>query len=63
MSKNEATFELIVNTLLSSQKVDPKVIRQHVQQYAQDNGLPYTLAKQAIVLVVRDRIQRKLEAL
>jgi endonuclease III len=65
MSKqnNASQFELIVRTLLSNQNTDPRIIREHVQKYAQDNGLSYDLARQAITLVVKDRITRKLEQL
>ena len=63
--KQDATsqFEVIVRTLLSSQPTDARIIRDHVQKYAQDNGLTYDLARQAIILVVQDRITRKLEQL
>lgn len=58
--KHEALFELIVNTLLSNQPTDPRIIREHVQQYAKNAGIPYSLAKQAVILVVKDRITKKL---
>jgi hypothetical protein len=53
-------FETIVHTLLSSVPVEPRIIREHIARYAKDTGLPYDLAKNAVVLVVKDRLQKKL---
>lgn len=63
MNKHEETFELIVNTLLSTQPTKPEIIKEHVQKYAQAAGIPYSLAVQAVTLVVKDRIQKKLNEL
>lgn len=59
-SDNSARFELIVKTIISSQEIDPGILRAHVQEYATANGLTYDLARQAITLVVKDRIIKKL---
>lgn len=56
-------FEVIVRTLLSSQPVQPRIVREHIAKYAKDCGLPYDLAKQAIILVVKDRITKKIESI
>jgi len=60
-NKQNSQFELIVRTLLSQQPTDPRIIREHVSQYARDNGLTYDLARQAVILVAKDRLQKKLE--
>ena len=56
-------FETIVATILSTTKVEPEIIRQHISKYAQDNGLSYELAKQAVILTVNYRIAKKIEQL
>ena len=61
MKQNDTSqFEVIVRTLLSSQQVEPRIIREHIAKYAKDNGLSYDLAKNAVILVVTDRLQKKL---
>ncbi len=63
MNKHIQEFELIVNTIISTQPTDPAIIRQHIEKYAQDNHLTYDLARQAVVLTVNYRIAKKLEQL
>jgi len=53
-------FELIVSTILSSQEVQPHIVRWHIEQYALDNGLTYEFAKQAIFIIVNYRLKQKL---
>jgi len=61
--KNTELFETLVRTLLSSQPVQPSIIRDHIAQYAKENELPYDLAKSAVILVAKDRLQKKLSEL
>ncbi len=61
--KQVQLFELIVKTLMSSQETSPEIIRAHVNQYAKDAGIPYALAKNAIILVVKDRLQKRFSEL
>ena len=63
MSQNTSQFEVIVRTLLSSQPVQPHIIRQHIEQYARDNGLSYDLVKQAVILTANYRLQQKIESI
>lgn len=56
-------FEVIVRTLLSTQPVEPRIIREHIANYAKDSGLPYDLAKNAVILVAKDRLLKKLAEL
>lgn len=53
-------FELIVTTLLSNHPVQPLIIKAHISQYAKEAGITYELARQAIIIVVKDRLQQKL---
>jgi hypothetical protein len=59
--KHEALFELIVNTLLSNVQVEPSIIREHIAKYARECHLSYYLAKQAVILTAKHRLQKKLE--
>ena len=60
---NTQQFEVIVRTLLSSQPVEPRIIREHIAKYAQDNGLSYDLARQAVTLTANYRLQQKIAEL
>ena len=62
-NQNVSPFEVIVRTLLSSQPVQPHIIRQHIEQYARDNGLSYDLARDAVVLTATYRLQQKVAEL
>lgn len=59
----ERQFKVIINTLLSAQVTDPQVVRQHIANYAQYVGTSYEQARQAVSLIVTERITRRLEAL
>ena len=63
MTQNTELFEIIVRTILSSQPVQPRIIREHIAKYAKVNELPYDLTKKAVILVVKDRLQKKLSEL
>jgi len=60
---NTSLFETIVQTLLSSQEVQPHIIRDHIAQYAIDAKLPYDLALDAVVLTTKARLEQKLAKL
>ena len=61
--QNTSLFELIVRTLLSTQQVKPEIIRAHLSQYAKQAGVPYDLAKQAVILVAQTRLTQKFSEL
>jgi hypothetical protein len=56
-----AQFTLIVNSLLSPQKIDPSIIQQHVSQYAKSAGISYELARSAVILKAKSELIKKLE--
>jgi hypothetical protein len=60
---NTQQFETIVRTLLSSQQVEPRIIREHIAKYAKDYGLSYDLARQAVTITANYRLQQKLAEL
>lgn len=60
---NTQQFEVIVRTLLSSQPVQPHIIREHIAKYANDSHLSYDLAKRAVILTANNRLQQKLAEL
>lgn len=60
---NNSQFEVIVRTLLSTQPVEPRIIREHIAKYAKDNGLSYDLARDAVVLTATYRLQQKVAEL
>lgn len=63
IKQDTSQFEVIVRTLLSSQPVEPRIIREHIAKYAQDNRLSYDLAKDAVTLTAQYRLQQKIESI
>lgn len=63
IKQDTSQFEVIVRTLLSSQPVQPHIIRQHIEQYAKDNKLTYDLARDAVTLTAQYRLQQKIAEL
>jgi methylmalonyl-CoA mutase cobalamin-binding subunit len=50
----ERQFNVIVNSIVSTQKIDPEIIRQHIKTYAEFIGVSYDLAHQAVTWKARD---------
>ena len=59
----QSQFDLIIRTLLSTQNTDPRIIREHVNRYAQDAGVPYELARQAVILKAQAELTKRTEQL
>lgn len=57
----ESQFNVIVNTLLSTQKVQPEIIRVHIARYATSAGITYNLAKQAVLLKAKAELLKRIE--